>query len=195
MVCRQVPQHTYVAKAFKPDGTTVMNTTSLWNRMKNKSRGVGLDLHHSKMMLKLHDMKQAPAAGSPSTQEIWQARLDSHVRMANDWITQLGGGEKPFLFLLYGCARCKRWTVGSNHWWRVQRRVRNLSDYSTFDGAASGSWRCCGCFWKWTWAQSGDMRLVVIGHASESTGFEPGYEFALLGKTAARRHRSEDKLF
>jgi len=44
-----------------------------------------------------------------------------------------------------------------------------------------GSWRCCGCFSKWTWGESGHMRLVVVGVASESGGFEPGYEFALIG--------------
>ena len=118
--------------------------------------------------------------GAMSSQQIYEANFDHRVRQANDWITELGG-RKGFLFIFYGCGHCEMWTVGSNHWYRCQRRVREVTDSSTTDGASVGSWRCCGCFGKWSWAERGHRRLLVVGKASESGGFEPGYRFALIG--------------
>jgi len=85
------------------------------------------------------------------------------------------------LFIFYGCTTCQVWTVGSNHWYRTLRRVAEVTDTSTTDGVRVGSWRCCLCFDKFTWAKMGSSRLVVVGQASESGGFEPGYSFALIG--------------
>ena len=106
---------------------------------------------------------------------------DSRVRQASDFVTQLGGGSRPFLWLNYGCPHCRMWTVGPHHRYRVQPRVKELTDDSTTEGATTGGLRCALCFKPWTWALGGGMRLITVGSASEHSGFENGYHFALIG--------------
>ena len=167
-------------KEVVKDGKTIVKMTSEWTRKKDQSCGKGMNKHHATLMCKLHDAKEPPAEDALTSEMIYEAHLDERVRKANDWVTQLGG-RRGVIFIFYGCIHCAMWTVGSNHWYRVLRRVAALSDNSTTDGAKVGDWRCCGCFGKWTWGDSGHMRLTVVGQASESGGFEPGYEFALIG--------------
>jgi hypothetical protein len=166
------------------DGRTSYKLTSEWTRLKNGSNGKPMSKHQASKMCQLHDMKTEPAEGALSSQQIYEKHFDHRVQQANDWVTELGG-RMAFLFIFYGCTTCQVWTVGSNHWYRTQRRVAEMTDSSTTDGADVGSWRCCGCFGKWTWAEMGHRRLVVVGKASESGGFEPGYTFALIGGSAS----------
>ena len=165
------------------DGKTTFKMTNEWSKNKRKSRGVGLSKHHQKMITKLHDLKHEGEDGFVSASQIYEAHQNELVKKANDWVTQLGGGPRPFLWLLYGCTICQMWTIGSNHWWRCLRRVAALTNNSTTAGQKEGQRRCCGCFSKWTWATSGSMWLFVVGFASESSGFEEGYEFALIGSS------------
>ena len=155
----------YVEQVPNPEGKIISKVTSKWNEL----------------VLKLHEQNHEPAAYASSSQEIWEPHLDSRVRQANDWVTQLGGGFRPFLWLHDGCPHCGTWTVGANHWYRTQRRGRELKDDSTTEGRQHHGWRCACCFGKWTWALGGNMRLIVVGLASEASGFEPGYQFALIG--------------
>ena len=171
----------YVEEVKKPDGSSAFKIRATWNRLKNKSRGTAIDKHHEALMFKLHEAKVKTPAYLPTASEIWEAHQSDKVKHANDWVTQVGGGNKPFLWLFYGCPNCKWWTIGSNHWWRVQRRTKELTDESTFAGKSTGSWRCCGCFGKWSWDIAGSTRLIVVGLANESNGFLPGYQFAFIG--------------
>ena len=160
--------------------------TSHWGRCWKKSRG-NQNKHHARLSARLHDEAESRrghtlAEGAMSAQEIWEKHSDERIRKANDWVTELGGGKKPFLWLFYGCPTCKMWTIGSNAWYRVLRRVKALTDNSTTDGADTGHWRCCGCFDKWTWAEGGHMRMAVLGFSNEVSGFEPGYQFCLVGE-------------
>ena len=178
-------KHAYIAEVER-DGNKVPKLISHWGRCSKKSHGNHMNKHHTRLAARLHDEAESRrghtlAEGAMSAQEIWEKHSDQRVRKANDWVTELGGGKKPFLWLFYGCPTCKMWTVGSNAWWRVQRRVKALTDDSTTDGADSGHWRCCGCFGRWTWAAGGQMRMLVLGFANEVSGFEPGYQFCLVG--------------
>jgi hypothetical protein len=179
-------EHAYVNEIVK-DGRTSFKLTSEWTRLKNASNGNAMSKHHAILACELHDSKNGLEDGAMSSQQIYEANFDHRVRQANDWITELGGPRR-FLFIFYGCGPCEMWTVTSNHWYRCQRRVRPVTDSSTTDGADVGSWRCCGgCFSKWTWREMGHRRLVVVGKASESGGFEPGYTFALMGGSQSDR--------
>jgi hypothetical protein len=161
-------EHAYV-KEIVLDGRTSYKLTDEWTRLKNAS-----------LMCTLHDIKNGIEDGPISFQQIYESHFDHRVRMENNWVTELGG-PREFLFILYGCTNCEMWTVGSNHWYRALRLVAELTDESTTLGEKVGSWRCCFCFDKFTWARMGSSRLVVVGKASESGGFEPGYSFALIG--------------
>ena len=171
----------YVKQVRNPEGKIINKVTSKWTRLKRTSRGSGLNKHHTDLLLKLHDMKHEPAAYAPTWHEIWEQHLDSRACQANDWVTQLGGGSRPFLWLNYGCPHCRMWTVGPHHRYRVQPRVKELTDDSTTEGATTGGLRCALCFKPWTWALGGGMRLITVGSASEHSGFEDGYQFALIG--------------
>ena len=169
----------YVKQVRNPEGKIINKVTSKWTRLKRTSRGSGLNKHHTDLLLKLHDMKHEPAAYAPMWHEIWDKHLDPRACQANDWVTQLGGGSRPFLWLNYGCPHCRMWTVGPHHRYRVQRRVKELTDDSNMEGATAGGWRCACCFKDL--GRGGDMRLITVGFASEHSGFEDGYHFALIG--------------
>jgi len=139
---------------FVKDGKPIYKLTSEWNRWKNDSNGKPLSKHHARKMCQLHNMKTEPAEGAPSSQQIYEKHFDHRVQKVTDWITELGG-PKAFLFILYGCTNCDMWTVGSNHWYRAQRLVAELTDESTTLGEKVGSWRCCLCFDKFIWAKNG----------------------------------------
>ena len=145
------------------DGEPTTSLTNEWKHQRNKTLGVGLKKHHSEMTTVLHVRKELAMDRVLFAEQ-------------NNWVTRLSGGAKPFLWLLYGCAKCRMWTVRPNHFYRCLRRVAALTDNV-------GHWRCCGCFSKWTWANSGYMRLVVLGFANEHSGFEHGYQFALIRST------------
>ena len=87
----------YVEDFVNPEGDTIVKTTKLWNRLRERSR---------------HGLTSA------------QIR-DVHV--SNDWVMHFGGGSRPLLWILHGCRQCGMWTVRPEHFWHVQRRESSTS--------------------------------------------------------------------
>jgi hypothetical protein len=96
-----------------------------------------------------------------------------------------------FFWLLYSCFWCNIAPVGSNNWLRCTRdAVRADAEHDkwgdSYAGETTGHWRCGLCNEKWTWRQGGHRRLFVLGEASTSKGFAPGYRFGFAGALSAK---------
>ena len=62
----------------------------------------------------------------------------------------------------------------------MNRHVSNVAEDMTKAGASQGHWRCACCFKKWTWANGGNIRLLILGETTVGGGFT-NYQYAFLG--------------
>jgi hypothetical protein len=104
----------------------------------------------------------------------------AEFRRAMDWVVQIGG-PSAFLWIMYGCAKCRQYPVRSNSWYRVTRNVKDDRLGDTNAGASTGYWHCARCFTRWYWSGGGQLRLVVFGDADLKSGFKSGYDMAYIG--------------
>ena len=174
------PRLPYIKVVRDPNGQAVAKVTSQWTRLKAASRGMKINKKHEESAFLRRDDKLNVPKGT--TAKIYETLKDAMAARACDWITVLGG-ERPFMWILWGCAVCQQWTICANSWYRCHRRVRTLEEGHTNKGVDDGHWRCAGCFEEWSWALAGDMRMIVIGDGSPDKGFASGdYSFSLIGE-------------
>jgi hypothetical protein len=174
----------YYMVILQADGKTIDKVTSEWTRLKAKSRGMQPNKHHSQIAAMLFDMRtgRANVENLPSTWSIYMSHKDRLMARATDWVVELGS-DHPFMWVLFGCEPCGIWTLGSHCWFRCQRLVSELQAEDASAGQSEGHWRCGTCWGKWGWSLCGSMRMIVVGKASVSGGFEPGYKFSYIGET------------
>ena len=91
------------------------------------------------------------------------------------------GGASAFLWIMYGCNRCRLYPVCSNSWYRVTRNAKDDHLGDTNAGATVGFWHCASCFHRWGWKGGGELRLAVFGNADSQSGFQSGYDMAYVG--------------
>ena len=62
--------------------------------------------------------------GGPTSRDVYKNMNNTMLTKATDWVTELGGAGKAFLWLFYGCTECMMYPIRSSDWYRCTRNVK-----------------------------------------------------------------------
>jgi hypothetical protein len=187
----EVPNSKYVTTAIVKDDDGkekfVFKPTSFFRNRRRETMGRPATDKRSKRIAQMCDQrlerieKEGPQGPRVSAAAVYEAlRANAMLLSALDWMTPIGSN---ILWLLYGCIFCKLAPTMSNCWYRFARPGFEQTAGTTTAGDKHGYWKCANCCKKWTWADSGAFRLMVIGDYHPGHGFTD-YELAFIGQVS-----------
>jgi hypothetical protein len=163
---------------FRVDSHGRRVPSSQWLRRARATSGCHAYAKRVEWVLKMHEAKTG--GSSHLAAPIYRAMQSEQSRRAMDWVVEIGG-RHAFLWVMYGCAKCRHYPVRSNCCYRVTRNMKDDQLGDTSLGASTGFWHCGNCFTRWCWSGGGQLRLVVLGDADSRSGFKDGYGMAYIG--------------